>query len=286
MLPGVFCSKKKDGTEYFRSNITHRGKHISLGSFPTEEEAFEAFCDAKKILAGEITLQEILDCFSVQEDEIFFHLSFEKCISLANFHNHGLYIANPIYLRRNYFSYYLSVNEEYKFDIDDLFYYSQHKIMKRKGHLFVSDYGVQTTIGTRYGLKPHAVLHRDYEFVNGDETDLRYSNIEIINSYFGVTKFEKNGAVKYRAKIHINGNYTIGVYSTAEKAAVAYNKAVDLAKKAGISRNFPENYIDGMSAPEYAELYHKVRISQRYIAYLDKTAAAGVPVDRDCRDKR
>ena len=37
MLPGVYQAKKKDNTIYFRSSITYSGKHISLGSFDTEE---------------------------------------------------------------------------------------------------------------------------------------------------------------------------------------------------------------------------------------------------------
>ena len=57
-----------------------------------------------------------------------------------------MYIKTPIYLRRNYFSYYFSKNEEYKFDIDDLFFYSQHKILRRGGRLFVNEYGMQTSI--------------------------------------------------------------------------------------------------------------------------------------------
>ena len=56
-----------------------------------------------------------------------------------------------------YFSYYLSENEELKFDIDDLFYYSNHKIMRRGGHLFVSDYGMQISILSRYEIMLHKV---------------------------------------------------------------------------------------------------------------------------------
>ena len=38
-LPGVFQARKKNGDIYFRSSVTFRGKHISLGSFATQEEA-------------------------------------------------------------------------------------------------------------------------------------------------------------------------------------------------------------------------------------------------------
>jgi hypothetical protein len=195
-------------------------------------------------------------------------LDFEKMVSLFNFRDHNMYVANPIYLRNKYFSYYLSPTEELKFDIDDLFYYSQHKILKRQGRLFVNDYGMQVTLLNRYGLKSYAVCHRDYDFANGDEKDLRYSNLIVINRYYGVAAYEKRGKTRYRVKIHINGNYTIGTYSTEEKAAVAYNKAIDLAKKAGIRRNYNENYVDTLTAREYADLYLKVKISEKYKEFL------------------
>ena len=81
---------------------------------------------------------------------------------------------------------------------------------------------------------------------------------------------EKKGFYKYKTKIHINGNYTIGTYSTEERAAIAYNKAVDLAKKAGINRNFPENYIETMSPKEYAEIYSNLKLSPKYLNYLNQ----------------
>lgn len=68
-----------------------------------------------------------------------------------------MYIKTPIYLRKNYFSYYLDISHELKFDIDDLFYYSEHRILKRQGHLYVNDYGMQVTLLNRYGIQPHAV---------------------------------------------------------------------------------------------------------------------------------
>lgn len=261
MLPGVYAAEKKDKTIYYRSNITFSGKHISLGSFDTEEKAHLAYKEAEALLYGKTSLEELL---VAPED----HLSFDKKITLMNFRDNHMYIGNPIYLHKNYFSYFFSPNEELKFDIDDLFYYSSHKIMRRKGHLFVNDYGLQTSILSRYGIKAHAVSGRDYEFVNGDTSDFRYSNIKVINPYYGVSQIEKKGQIKYRTKIHIEGNYTIGTYSSETKAAIAYNKAVDLAKAAGIHKNFPENYIDSIPAKEYAEIYTKVRISNKYLEYL------------------
>lgn len=261
MLPGVYLAQKKDKTIYYRSNITYSGKHISLGSFTTEETAHLAYKEAESILYGKISLEDLLS----SHDN---NLSFEKKITLVNFRDNRMYIANPIYLHKNYFSYFFSPNEELKFDIDDLFYYSSHKILRRKGHLFVNDYGLQTSILSRYGIKAHAVSGRDYEFTNGDSSDFRYSNIKVINPYYGVSRIVKNGQIKYRTKIHIEGNYTIGTYSSEIKAAIAYNKAVDLAKASGIDKNYSENYIDSIPAKEYAEIYTKVRISIKFLEYL------------------
>lgn len=276
MLPGVYQATKKDGSVYYRSNITYRNKHISLGSFSTEAKAHEAYCVANHYLCGRRLFDDVLEEYISGESggdesksDSVYTLSFEKMVSLFNFRDHGMYVSNPIYLRNNYFSYYLSPTEELKFDIDDLFYYSQHKILRRQGHLFVNDYGMQVTILTRYGLKNYAVCDRDFTFANGDKTDLRYSNVVVINRYYGVTSYDKKGKTRYRVKIHINGNYTVGTYSTEEKAAIAYNKAVDLARKAGIDRNFNENYVDSLTPSEYADLYLKVKISGKYMQYLE-----------------
>jgi hypothetical protein len=79
----------------------------------------------------------------------------------------------------------------------------------------------------------------------------------------------KNGETHYKVFIHINGNYKVGSYTDEARAAVAYNKAADLAKAAGISRQFPENYVDTLSPREYAEFYTHVKISKKYMDYLN-----------------
>ena len=99
MLPGVYQAKKKDNTIYFRSSITYSGKHISLGSFDTEEKAHEAYLYAGTLLAGkEITLTSYK-----KENPV---LSFSKWVSLINFRDNGIYIKTPIYLFQKYFHYY------------------------------------------------------------------------------------------------------------------------------------------------------------------------------------
>lgn len=262
MLPGVYPAVKSDGTPYFRASLTFRSKHISLGSFSTEAAANRAYRQGKKILTGK----------SVQIDD---HASFpaslplDKLISLLNFRDRSLYFKTPIYLRNNYFEYYLSKEMILKFDIDDLFFYSSHKIQRRGNHLFVSEYGMQTGILTRYGIKAYAVAGKDYVFANGDETDYRYANILIKNAYYGVEQLGEGPAASFKTRIHINGNYIVGVYDTAEKAAIAYNKAVDLAKDAGLQRNYSQNYLESLSAREYAEIYTDLPVSKDYLAYLE-----------------
>ncbi|MGN0353286.1 MAG: hypothetical protein ACI4ES_16720 [Roseburia sp.] len=262
MLPGVYKAFKKDGTVYYRSNITFQNKHISLGSFPEEELAGKAYEEAGLLLESPQILLENID-FSR------YLLPFEKIITLLNFRDNRFYIKTPIYLRKGYFSYFLSPTEELKFDIDDLFYYSSRKIMRRQGHLFVNDYGMQVSIASRYGIRNYAVAGRDYFFVNGDTLDYRYSNILVQNPYYGVSRIEKNGKFRYKTTIHLNGNHVIGIYSSETKAAIAYNKAADLAKKHGIRKNFSENYLIDISAKEYAEIYTKLSISKKYINYLN-----------------
>ena len=144
--------------------------------------------------------------------------------------------------------------------------------MRRQGHLFVSDYGMQISILSRYGIKNHAVVGRDYYFANEDSFDLRYSNIVIINPYYGVTKITSKGIDCFKVQIHINGNYTVGTYHKEEKAAIAYNKAVDLAKQHGISKNFQTNYLEGYSPREYADIYSQIKLSKKYLHYLETIA--------------
>lgn len=264
MLPGVYIAYKKNRDIYYRASITYQSKHISLGSYDTEEKANLAYLDASRLLRD--TSISFEDAFSLSTI-----LSFDKVISLLNFRDNLIYFKNPIYLRNNYFVYYISKSDELKFDIDDLFYYSSHKIMRRKGHLFVSDYGMQINILSRYGIKNYAVAGRDYYFANEDSTDFRYSNIIVVNKYYGVTKTISSNGETYRVQIHINGNYLVGTYQEEEKAAIAYNKAVDLAKKHGIMKNFQTNYLENYSPREYAEVYSQIKISEKYMKHLHDT---------------
>lgn len=255
-LIGVYLSKKTDGSLYFRSSITYNNKHISLGSYSLEEEAHMAYNEAKAILSDPSL--KLNDYHSTNK------LSFHKWVVLHNFRDNGYYIKNPIYLYKYYFSYFLSEQIELKFDVDDLFYYSNHKIFKRNGYLFVNDYGMQTNILSRYGIKNYAVEGKDYRFKDGDSCNYRYYNLEVINPYYGVSQEVKKGKIFYQAKIHINGDYIIGRYTTLEEAAVAYNKAVDyLLSYKGINKNYTKNYIETLNCSQYKMLYDRVPISHK-----------------------
>ena len=258
-LPGVYPAQKKDGTIYYRSSITYRRKHISLGSFDSPYQAYAAYLEASSLIHDA--------SFSLHDHSRLRILSFDKWVSLINFRDNNIYISTPVYLYRKYFEYLLSPSEILKFDIDDLFYYSSHKIMKRGRHFFVADYGMQVNIANRYGIKNYAVCGRDYRFVNGDNRDFRYENIEIFNCYHGVLKRETKKGIRYAARIHINGNYTIGTYATDIEAAIAYNKAIDILKKAGVAKNFTPNYLEGLSPSAYADLYSRLPVSPKIVNY-------------------
>jgi hypothetical protein len=256
-LPGVYTAKKKDGKPLYRSSITYRGKHISLGSYPTEQAAHLAYLEADRLLLA----KNDLDLTSYEPKDA--QLSFEKWVVLLNFRDNGMYFKTPIYLKQNYFLYYLDMATQLKFAVDDLFYYAEHKITRRGGHLFVADFGMQVNILSRYGIKNFAVCGRDYVFANGDNTDFRYENIIVINKYYGVEKVDKCGRIFYQAKIHIRGYYIIGRYLTECEAAVAYNKAADFLENAGLSKSFQKNYILELNEEQYKRVYEGISLPKK-----------------------
>ncbi|MGN0436872.1 MAG: hypothetical protein ACI4D8_09615 [Wujia sp.] len=250
---GVYTSQKKDGSTYYRVSITYRRKHISLGSYPDYEAASAVYTEGRNILDNsEIGLNDYSDICKLPHD---------KFIILINFRDNGIYFTTPIYLRKQYFEYYLSSDRILKFDRDDLFFYAAHKIQQKGGYLFVCDYGSQYKILTRYGIRPFAVYGRDYVMSNGDTDDYRYSNIRILNTYTGVIRDESNNTTVFTATIHIRGNYIVGRYSSEVEAAIAYNKAVDTLHANGSVKKYIKNYIVGMDKAEYIKLYNEIGIS-------------------------
>ncbi|MCR4692220.1 MAG: hypothetical protein K5739_12820 [Lachnospiraceae bacterium] len=269
---GVYCTKLKNGKSSFRASLTAGGKHISLGSFDSEKKAGDAYLWATKILSQKKRYPiDALESLAKKTP-----LSHEKLVVLCNLRDNGLYFSTPIYIRQNFFYYYLSPSDRLVFDKEDLFYYSTRKIMQRGSHLFVADYGMQVTIATRYGIRPFAVKGRDYLFRNGDDRDFRYSNIEIINPYHGVLREGDFGQYRYKALIHIKGNRIIGVYDDLTSAAIAYNKAADLCKRYGIEKDYPVNYIENISPREYAEHYDSIQFAAAFDRYIKKLSKSRV----------
>ena len=258
-LPGVYTAKRKDNTVYYRASITYRNKHISLGSYDNSRHAHQAYT-----LAGSLLWDPSIPLNNYDEMSV---LSFSKWVSLINFRDNGIYFSTPIYVRPKFFYYYFTLSDFFIFDLDDLFYYSSRRILRRGGHCFVADYGMQVNIMSRYGIKNYAVKGRDYRFINGNNQDLRYENIEIINRYNGVTARIKGGCTRYEVKIHVKGDIKVGSYHSETEAAIAYNKAIDLLKKAGINKAYTPNYMEEMSPAAYADLYNTVKISDRIRNY-------------------
>lgn len=256
MAEGVYKTKKKSGEVYYRSSITYKNRHISLGSFAAEGQAHQAYREAEEIVRnGRYRIEDY--------GEQLFALAFEKFVVLINFRDNGMYIKNPIYLKNRFFLYYLSENEVLKFDVDDLFYYSEHKIMRRGRHLFVADFGMQVTLMSRYGIKNYAVPGRDFRFVNGDNMDFRYGNIEIFSHYHGVIRKRKGNREIFEARIHRNGDWILGRYGTETEAAVAYNKAAQFLWERGEKKKFPVNYIEELNEEQYCEMLENVNISKK-----------------------
>ena len=91
---GVFSAQKKDGTVYFRSSITYHGKHISLGSFSTEQKAHDAYC-----LASNLLFFNSKETCSYQPEDYLDHgtaVTFSKWVMLLNFKANNVYCRNPI----------------------------------------------------------------------------------------------------------------------------------------------------------------------------------------------
>ena len=248
MATGVYTAYKKDGTEYYRVSLTCQNKHISLGSFDDYKTAAAVYSEANAIVRDEksshfVNAAEKITSYSSCTSA----LAFEKFIILLNLRDNNIYIKTPVY------------------------YYSGHKIMSRGGYFFVNDFGMQTSILARFGIRSHSVKGKDYLFRNGDEHDFRYSNVAVVNRYNGVEQIEKNGRILYRTRIHINGNYTIGTYTSENEAAIAYNRAIDLLAEQLLDfKNYTRNYIEGLSHIEYASIYNTVKISRRFRHYIEQ----------------
>lgn len=253
---GVFPITQKNGKTVYRSSVTYRRKHISLGTYASSQAAHKAYLEAVLLLRGESS--PLLTDYAASAA-----LPFEKWVVLLNFRDNGMYFSTPIYIRPRFFYYYYSQELILKFDTDDLFYYASHKIMKRGGHYFAADFGMQVNILNRYGIKNYAVCGRDYLFKNGDPTDFRRENLIIRNRYHGVLIQDKGGVLSYKTRIHVRGNFSVGTYATMEEAAIAYNKAIDILKQNGCPKNYTPNYLEHITADRYTDIYTRLPVSPK-----------------------
>jgi hypothetical protein len=267
MAEGVYKTTRKDGSASYRVSIYREKKHISLGSFSDEETAATAYREA-------VSLYNDSDINILNFRQNLTALSPDKAVTILNHRDHKVYIKTPIYLENGFFTYYLEGVGHLKFDNDDLFYYSSHRILNHNGHLYVNDYGSQYGILGRYGIKNYAVAGRDYIFANGDPHDLRYANIIVINKYHGVCQILQKELIRYEAKIHLVGDYLIGRYESDAEAAVAYNKAVDAAVDHGFQKNFIQNYVLEYTPKEYADVYTRIQLPASYLNYLKRFPSA------------
>lgn len=263
MAYGIYETKLRDGSPSFRVSFYHEKKHIAIGSYPSEKDAQDALDEALRFYAdSSITIENF-------SQNIFF-ISPDKAVSILNHRDNGVYFKTPIYLKQGYFLYFLKGKGAIKFDNDDLFYYSTHRILIHDGHLYVNDYGSQYSLLQRYGIRSYAVEGVDYEFANGDPLDLRYENVIVKNPYNGVRETTINGLTRYEARIHVRGYYLLGTFRTVQQAAVAYNKAVDLLRSHGSTKNYVKNYITEYSSEDYRECYEKTVLPEKFVrAFTD-----------------
>ena len=108
MTTGVYNATKKDGSVYYRVSITYKNKHISIGSYDSEELASMAYITACDIISKpdiyyidadlHTTSYELLKDYPVP-------FPYAKFISLINFRDNGIYIKTPIYLCDKLFLY-------------------------------------------------------------------------------------------------------------------------------------------------------------------------------------
>lgn len=246
------------GKTTFKVYFVYNNQKIYLGTYPTEEAALAILAEAEDImqaLPGTINFTP-------------YTLNYKKVICLCNFRDHNKYIKNPIYIHQTYFHYYLTKSCILVFDNKDLLYFSTYKIYKRGNYLYTQDSISQKNILSRFGIPNHSVPGKDYIFKNNNPYDFRQSNLEIINSYKGVTKKVQNNSCIYVTSIYTDTNIVVGHYHTEAEAAIAYNKAIDLLYKQGNNKEYIYNVIPFITQDEYNKIYNTLFISPR-ITHLE-----------------
>lgn len=254
---GVFLAKKTTGLTYYRASITFRNKHISLGSFSDEDSAHKSYLFASEILGN--------PSYKVDDYNESTFLSHSKWVTLINFRDNHYYFKTPIYMHRYYFSYYLDSSTELFFDVEDLFFYANHRIIRRQNYFFVNHYGSQVNILSRYHIKNYGVPGIDYIFKDGNPYNLRYHNVIVISSYHGVKPIIEMNKLHYKARILVKGNYVIGTYENEVTAAIAYNKAADyITQNTSVKKSYPHNFIESIDSQTYHRIYQSIALPETF----------------------
>ena len=111
---GVYTTKRKDGSTYYRVSITIGGRHISLGSYDDISTAGAVYTEAGQIMNSGYGIDE----YAMHN----FNIPFRKYVVLINYRDNKIYFKTPVYLSKRYFTYYIEETDFLKFSVDDLFY--------------------------------------------------------------------------------------------------------------------------------------------------------------------
>lgn len=249
----IYPNVKGDHTTY-KVYFLYEKKKIYLGLYASHEDAQLALKQALEIMQAPFGNLDFMHSI----------IDYKKIISLCNFRDHKVYIKNPIYLMNHYFYYYLSKDIILTFDMKDLLFFSTYKINKRGNYLYTQDSISQQSLLNRFGILNHSVPGKDYIFKNGNPYDFRRENLEIINSYKGVSKKVKDDKTFYVASIYTTQPLVLGHYDSEIEAAIAYNKAIDfLTTTYSSCRDYIPNTIPFLTKAEYHAIYDRIKLSPR-----------------------
>ena len=250
----IYPSVTNEITKY-KIYFVYEGQKIYLGVYASRKEGQRILDEAEKIMHLPAGIPSFDD----------YTLNYKKVVCLCNLRDNKKYIKNPIYIYSKHFHYYLSQDCILIFDLKELFYFSTYKIHKRGSYLYTQDSVSQKSILSRFGILNHSVAGKDYIFKNNNPYDFRHENLEIINTYKGVTKKQRADKISYAASIFLDKNIIIGHYSSELEAAIAYNKAVDLLQEVYPQKQFVSNYIPFLTHEEYDEIYENLVVSPRLL---------------------
>ena len=85
MKQGVYIAYRKDKTPYYRASIHFKNKHVTLGSYDTEDIAHAAYIEAQKLYYDcSITIDNYRDKYEI--------LNHDRVITILNHRDNLIYI--------------------------------------------------------------------------------------------------------------------------------------------------------------------------------------------------